>query len=180
MSDREFERLLDDAPALLPNPMADRAVIAEYRALNGSGPQAPAVRERVERVTAELEERRAAAERLNRPALELRAWLAERCPATGPRRVQWLIETAAATMAAGWPPTQIKAKLGEAIRAAADSALSADDRKAIAAGLKPLAGRECTFLKSVSWSDGAAEAVIMTAGFQEIDVARWIEALVRE
>lgn len=179
LDDRAFLRLMKEAPRLAPNPMAAPRVVAEYSALNRTGRLSAEAMERVRRVTATLEEERSAAERLNRPAEEFRAWVLEQCPSGGPRRLHWLLESCAAAIQGGWPPAEAKGRITRAItEAAGDPDLRPEDRRAVAAAAERLAGLSCDYVKGVSFlAQDTVEAHISTAAVQRADVARWLDAL---
>ena len=179
MDDKQFLKLMASAPPMVDNPRSDPDVVATFQNAEKSGRLAARELARLRDVNAELDRRTSIAQSLNAPAEGYRDWIADHLPKIGPRRTQWLIERCAATIQAGWPSRNVKAKMTKEFKAAAmDGSISLQQRDMIAEqarrliGLKRLAINEVTFL-----TDGTVNVTMTTPAVDEDDVNKWISYL---
>lgn len=184
LDDRQFLKLMANAPAMVANPRADDEIVKTFREAEHADHVSEPDRKRLRDGAAELDRRTHVAEALNAPALGYRDWVItqiEKWPDSSRigRRLQWLIERCAATITGGWPSRTIKAKVSKDFKSASgNTALAAAQRSMIAdqahrlIGLKRTAIDEITFL-----ADGSLKVTFTTPAVDEDDVNKWTALL---
>lgn len=177
--DEEFEEFLSDLPALLMNPRSDRETIARVNiALSRervSDPDAAALRE----LDQSLRTREAEIQNLNRPALELRRWVEERCGLEGHRHHQARLERLGAMVAAGWPVEELKRQIAQRLdQSHRDPALTPPLRARLASQAATLAGRRTPVIESVGVGENnSPRAQFDEAAVYDFEVNEWIRIL---
>lgn len=179
MSDRSFRRLLQSAPRLQSNPMADERLLRvvqeaeETDYLSGSD-----IRE-LRGMVQQAEQHTTRAEQMNKPAEAFRTWVREHLGTDNLRGLQWLIENCAANIEAGWPVQGEKTRLTKAFKEAADAEdFSRDQKRTLAQQTQRLAGMHRRFIRNVEFlANDDIQTMIGTSGVSRGDVERWIQSL---
>lgn len=177
--DEAFLQLMNEAPPLVENPAAHPPTIALFERAGEAGPLPPAHAENARRAWAALQERGRLVEEMNRPAMEWRAWIAEKFGVTGARPRQWMAEELATSIAGGWPVTSIKSRMSrEYSRSAPDASFTGPQREWLVRQISTLLGRERRYVREVTFfANGDLEVTIGTAGIDEDDLANWRDRL---
>lgn len=176
---RVFLRLLQTAPAMVPNPMAEAKAVNQFDQLNGAGPRSARELERIRQAEAELHQAADRAGQLNRPAMEFFGLVTERLGEDGLRPRQWLIARCAATIEAGWSTRDVKGDLTESLTSLGrDDVTPIADRQRLARQIEMLAGREHRMIRTITYmGDGSVNVTFSRAFVEKSDVNKWIERL---
>jgi hypothetical protein len=179
MDDREFMKLMNAAPALVPSPRAEPDAVRFFEDAERAGTLRPRELESAREKVAALDQAAAAAEIMNQPALEFRDFIASKLGENGPRPRLWLLERCAALIEAGWPARTVKGDLTRSFTAAgADESITAEHRAFIAAQTRRLMGLERRLVGGVTFlANGSLRVQISTAKVDEEDVVQWIARL---
>lgn len=179
LEDAQFVKMLSTMPALLANPRAEAGLIEVFKKVDKSGPLAGPELARVRQISDDLERRTALVEAFNGPANLFRDWVLSQCGETGPRRLQCLIERAAATITAGWPSREIKSTIGKAFKSAAgDLTLTDQHKQIIAEQSRKLAGLKSSTIDHITFlKDGTVNATFTSPAISKNDVEKWVKSL---
>ncbi len=182
MSDRQFARFLDQLPAMAENPRGSEEVIDLFNRAADAGTLSNNDLAQLREVNRELDRRTQAAELMNRPATELRAWVRERSGAAGMRPLLLLLESCAAHIRAAWMPSHIKRQISESMsESARDQTIAARERAAIGQFAQRLAGLRRRLVHEVTFmADGSVRVTFSTAAVTQRDVENWNERLAGE
>jgi len=179
LDDSQFLKLMASAPPMIENPRADQDMVATFQQAEKADHIHDRELARLRSVSAELNRRTSIAQSLNAPAEGYRDWIADHLPKIGPRRTQWLIERCAATIQAGWPSRNIKAKMTKEFKAAStDGSISLPQRDMIARQARRLIGLKRTAINEITFpGDGSVNVTTTTPAIDEDDVNKWIGSL---
>jgi hypothetical protein len=179
MEDRAFAKLIDNAPRLIDNPRADPGVLATLRQAEAGGPMPPRTVEQAREYVEEVEHRAMLVEQLNRPALELFDWLAERLGETGERPRVWMLVRLAAFARAGWPVSNLKGDITRAFTdSVADKSFTPEGRRLVVLFASRLVGPERPHLESVVWfADGRISLNIGVVSISHDNIDQWRKRL---
>jgi len=175
LDDRDFEKLMQQAPAMVANPRADEELVARF-AQAEKQPTSPTDSKHLREVAKELDRRTEVAATFNRPAEQWREWLESEFAGNTARQLHLKMERAAATIRAGWPSREAKAALTKAFKAAAmDSTLTDLDRHAIAAHARTLTGMKRRSINEITFAaDGSVSVTFTSAAIDKDDVNKWL------
>jgi hypothetical protein len=175
LDDRGFERLMQQAPAMIANPRADEGLVALFAQVEKQRPSDTETK-RLRDTAAELDRRTDVAASFNRPAEQWREWLKSRFEGNTARQLHLNMERAAATIRAGWPSREVKAALTKSFKsAAADSALTDLDRRALAAHARTLIGLKRRSINEITFAaDGSVSVTFSNAAISKNDVSKWL------
>jgi hypothetical protein len=177
LDDRAFTRLLGELPALLENPRGSREVMDLAARAVEAGPLSRSDFEQLQEYDAQISERTAYVERMNQPAMALRAWVREGVQDSPMRTVQSLLEECAARIDAGWPPRAVKTELSRRFSAAA-SVLSDDEKNVLADQTRRLVGRQRRFVNTITFfADRSVGISYSTAQVTQRDFDNWMQRL---
>ncbi len=181
MADREFDRLVQVLPSVLPNPRADDALIEAFQRAAGLGTLTEQQQKDVNDRLNALARLSSAAEAFNVPGRELHEWLVQQF-ASQPHRVLTLMLHRAQSLAqTGWPVEDIKRTIDAQIaRFASQREFTIDQRRAIALTAERMMVRPRMYLETAGVSEGAAYVNFNTTGIFDYDVRRWARALADE
>ena len=181
MNDKAFRKLLQNAPRLMENPMADtrfiriveRAADAEENELSGGD---------LRRLRQQVGERRQSSsfiEQMNLPASDFRAWMREKLGTDSLRGLQWLIENCATNIQAGWSVQGEKSRITTAFREAASNGnIAQQEKRQLAEQTSRLAGMHRRYVDNVNiLANETVEASIRNTQVTRGDVQRWISLL---
>lgn len=182
LDDRLFFRLMGNAPPLLPNPASDEEMVGVFEKAEGAASLSQGDATRLREAWTTLQRKVQLAHAMNKPALEWRTWLEKQLPETGPRRIQWLIERCAATIAAGWPSRDVKGDVTKTFRSAGAAsgadALTPPQRAMIAEQTKLLKDLRRRCVEDVTFmASGAVDVTFANYYVDDDDVQRWIALL---
>jgi hypothetical protein len=179
MTDLAFDRLLRTLPAMLPSPRANAGLIEALNRATQVGRLAPAQQEEANARLNALASQASAAEALNTPALEFRAWLIEHCDPWRPdRAIALAMERAASLAAAGWPNEQAKRQVDAMIeKSARQREFTAEQRREVMQRAASLATTGHMFVASAGVSGDALSVEFGVTGIFDFDVRRWQKAL---
>lgn len=175
---RRFERVLADLPALAVNPRADEDLIRLLnRALQAgelSASDQQQINERIERMNELQSQRR----ELNRPALELREWLAEQHADSIALRIMVAVERCGALVRGGWPIGAFGGQAEELFeQASRDRDLDAGDRRRVAAFAGRFAGLERVYVRSARINENRVVVNYANTAIYDFDVRRWLRRM---
>jgi hypothetical protein len=180
-TDAAFDRLLRSLPALLLSPRADAAIIDTLSRASQAGRLTSRQREDANSALNNLAARTSAAQSLNVPGLEFRAWVIKRCEPSRPdRAILVAMERAAALAAAGWPNEDAKREVDSMIeKSARRREFTAAQRQEVLQRAGELVSTGRMFVVSAGISGEALAVDYSMAGIFDFDVRRW-ERLLRE
>jgi hypothetical protein len=174
LSPREFERLLERFPPLMPNPRADEAMIVALRDASLAGPLSERDQKRFEALMNELAKEAGRAHALASPALALREWWHEQLKGDAVRSIHLQLERCAALAGAGWNVDEVKAGLDDALATISrDREVDAAERAAIAGRATELVTIRRMFIESAAIIEGSLILTLREAAVYEFDVVRW-------
>lgn len=178
-NDREMTRLLQTLPRLIENPRATKQALELLSTAEAAESLSESDAAQLQQFVQEMDEQTELAQRFNQPATQLRAWLLDEIDPDGPRSMQLLIESCAATIEAGWSTRAVKTRITRACTAAAESEnFTAADKRMIAQQLHRLAGRSRRSVDQVTFlANGSVNVSHSTAAVSGADVKRWIARL---
>jgi len=181
LNDQAFRRLLQTAPALLPNPMADERLMRVINEARESDYLSSSDINRLRAMVRQAEQRRTLMERMNTPADGFRQWIRRQIGTDNLRGLQWLIENCAANIEAGWPVQGEKSRLTRAFQdAAGNKDFTLAHKRTIAQQAQRLAGRQRRYIRNVEiLANDEIQAIIGTTGVTRRDVERWLQHLAR-
>jgi len=176
--DAAFADLLASLPAMSANPRSDREMIARVNAALSREEVSESDAAALGKLNEDLQAQAGRAADLNRPGLELRAWI-ERRFEDHPVRVHLLrLERIGAMVAAGWNVEDVKARFAAGIeRSMRERELDADDRREIAAAATRLDGRRTPIVTRVGATERAPEAEFDEAAVYDFEVKAWVRVL---
>jgi hypothetical protein len=179
LDDRQFLKLMANAPAMVQNPRADEQVVALFQKAEQSGSLSHRELDRLRQAASELDRRTQIAQAMNLPAEGYRDWIASKLTDGGPRRLQWLIERCAGTITAGWPSRSIKAAMTKQFKAVAnDNIFTPSQRQLIAEQLRRLIGLKRVSVNKITFLAGnTVQVTFSTTAVDEDDVEKWIAQL---
>lgn len=181
IKDADLDRLIEELPALLPNPRTDRAFIARVndaiRRQQVSDAEAQAIRE----ADAALTRRASEINNLNRPALEIRRWLERSAGESTFRAHLMRLERVRALVSAGWnaegPKRDILRRFEESKRHAE---LTDEHRARLAQAARSMIGLRAPIVTRVGiGNENAVEAQFDEAAVYDFEVNEWVRALAR-
>lgn len=185
LKDTDFDRLIEELPALLANPRCDRAFIARVndaiRRQQVSDAEAQAIREADAALTARASE----VNNLNRPALEIRRWLErgaeERGGESAVRAHLLRLERVRALVSAGWNAEGQKRDILRRFEAAKrDPTLTDEHRARLAQAARSMIGLRAPIVTRVGiGNENAVEAQFDEAAVYDFEVNEWVRALAR-
>jgi len=179
IENRAFAKLIDNAPRLIDNPRADPAVLTTLKQAEAGGPMNPRTVEQAREYVEDVEHRAMLAEQLNKPALELFDWLAERLGETGERPRVWMLVRLAAFARAGWPVSNLKGDITRAFTdSVADESFTSEGRRLVVLFASRLVGPERQHLESVVWfADGRIALNIGVVSISHDNIDQWRKRL---
>ncbi len=180
MTDREFERMVDNLSEYVPNPRADAAFINQVNRGLDAGELSERDQEAFEQRFNSLASDSSKARALSQPAEQFRQWLAGQVGETGMRAIQLQIDHVLALTHAGWPVGAQKRGL-EAMLGASRRDRSFDDaqRRRIARQVSRLREDTRNFVASARIVEARIEVNFALTGIYDFDIRRWIRALER-
>lgn len=174
LTDRRFESLLRDLPALLENPRSERDTVNALVRTTDAGELSEPQQQRAAKHMADLAARAERIAALNQPAIAFRTWLGTQVRDSKHRSILAAIEVCAATVDAGWPSDAVKTALEELLTAAGDDKnLSTAQRQTIVAKLHALAGRHRVIIVHATLQDARMYAQYADTAILDFDVRRW-------
>jgi hypothetical protein len=181
LSDRQFEALLEDLPAMVSNPRGDRALVDAVARAARAGNLTAQQQQSLNAELNDLADRASRAAALNRPALELRTWLRKQAAPSKSRSLMAGLEHCASVVEAGWPADEAKARLDADFAAARrDRKFTDAQRRIVAERARALAGKRTLLISSAAIRDNALIADFADTGIYDFDVRRWEKSLNRE
>lgn len=178
LSERNYSRLLQDLPALVANPRADRKLIDAFGQAQTVESLTPKQIETLNEQLNELSERASEAQALNAAALGFRTWLGTQLPKAGERTLLWRIEELEARIKAGWPIDDAKKALEQLLETPA-RAPEFDDkaRNRIADRLASLQLMKTSFVASAFIRENQFYVEYGLIAVHDFDVRRWVKML---
>ena len=178
MTNVAFERLVQTLPPPLENPRADLAILESLQRASARGalsePQQKEVNDRLNELAAQAS--RAVA--LNQPALQFRAWLADRFKREPYRLLKLMLDEARVLAKAGWPVEEAKAEIDKTLETASRLRdFTADQRRDFLLAAENSMVKARMYAASAGVSDNALYANYATTGIFDYDVRRWARAL---
>lgn len=182
LDDRQFLKLMAAAPALLPNPCADDATVATFEKAEEATKLAQRDVDRLRENWLQLNRQRQVIETLNTPALQWRKWVENQLPGGGPRRIQWLIERIASTIAAGWDSRDAKGDLTRAAKdlgkSVGDLALSPQQTQMVCEQIQRMKGMRRRMIEDVAvLATGRVDVSFANMYVSDNDIEKWVESL---
>ena len=182
MGDREFLRLMADAPKLIDNPCAEEKIVASFEVAESAAEITQRDLERMRTAWSEMARQRQAVETLNGPAIAWRTWIDNQLPPRGPRKVQWLIERVASTVSTGWDARDAKGDLTRMTRdlgkSVGDLALSNAQTQMVCDQIGRMKGLRRRMIEDVAFlANGRVDVSFFNLYVSDDDIEKWIEAL---
>ncbi len=177
--DEEFEEMLSDLPALLPNPRSDRGAIGRINAALAREQVSDSDAEAIRALDQSLRDESARISDLNRPGLELRGLIEERVGEVGHRAHQVRLEHLAAMVEAGWPVEDLKRRIADHFEQARDdAAFTAEQRERVASQAVKLIGLRTPLILSVGIGENnSPQAQFDETAVYDFEVNEWIRIL---
>jgi hypothetical protein len=178
LDDRQFLKLMANAPALVSNPCADEEPVAAFEKAEALPKMSPHDLQRARRAWDELQHQRQAIQSMNEPALQWRKWIDDHLPARGPRKLQWLIERCASTISAGWEARDAKGDLTRACRelgrSAGDLGLSPQQKQMVSEQMQRMQGLRRRVVEDVAFLAGdRIDVAFMNVYVSDNDIEKW-------
>jgi len=178
LTQRQFERVLANLPALTTNPRADEDLVRLLNRAINTGEliehDQQRINERIEQMNAEQSQRRA----LNTAGLELRGWIAEQYPDTIAHRIMVAVETCAALARAGWRTGSYGATAEELFdEASRDRDFDAASKRRLTAFTRQFAGIERVYIRSARINENRIEVNFANTAIYDFDVRRWLRRM---
>ena len=181
MTERQFQKFLDEIPGLIENPRADRELIDAIIAKTKLGPLNEPQQKDINTQLNGLSERTSQASGLNQAPLRFRGWVREQLPEKGMRVVLADLELCAATVQAGWPSDECKAKLESTLKdAVRDRSFTADQRQIVLDRMRQLIGKKNLYISSATLRDGAIAVEYGDTGIYDFDVRKWARIVLQQ
>jgi len=182
LDDRQFLKLMADAPGLMGNPCADDKTVAAFEFAESAAEIKERDLEKMRTTWSELAHQREVIETLNGPALAWRAWIDNQLPPRGPRKVQWLIERVAATVSAGWDARDAKGDLTRMTRdlgkSVGELALTPPQAQMVCEQIQRMEDLRRRMIEDVAFlANGRVDVSFFNLYVSDNDIERWIEAL---
>ena len=182
LDDRQFLKLMADAPGLMGNPCADDKTVAAFEFAESAAEIKERDLEKMRTTWSELAHQREVIETLNGPALAWRAWIDNQLPPRGPRKVQWLIERVATTVSAGWDARDAKGDLTRMTRdlgkSVGELALTPPQTQMVCEQIQRMKDLQRRMIEDVAFlANGRVDVSFFNLYVSDNDIERWIEAL---
>lgn len=181
LSDQQMLGMMAGAPPMLDNPRASADMISLFEKSEQVKKPLANESQRLRDAVNDLDYRSKSAEEMNVPADGWRDWIAGKLSAKGPRRLQWLIERAAATASAGWAVRSVKMKMTKEFKLAGSESLDAftqHDRDRVAEQARRLIGLHRRAVNQITFlADGSINVSFSSNAIDKEDVDKWIASL---
>jgi hypothetical protein len=181
LADREFDRLLESLPPLLPNPRADQSLLEALQKASAIGTLTDAQQKEINDRLNALATQASHAAAFNVAATQFRQWLRAKFKPQPHRALTLLLEEAAAIANAGWPAEDAKAEVDRAAERLADMReFSNEQRRAFASVAERSLVKSRMYLIGAGVSENALAVNFGTTGVFDYDIRRWIKAVARD
>lgn len=182
IGDREFLKIMADAPRLIDNPCAEEKIVADFEFAESAAQITERDLAKMRSAWSEMARQRQVVETLNGPALAWRMWIDNQLPARGPRKVQWLIERVASTVQAGWDARDAKGDLTRMTRdlgkSVGDLALNGAQTQMVCEQIQRLKGLRRRMIEDVAFlANNRVDVSFFNLYVSDNDIEKWVEAL---
>ena len=178
MTDREFERMVDNLSGYLPNPRAEQAFINQVNRGIEAGELTEREQQQFEDRFNQLAADASKARALSQPAEQFRRWLLEQVGDTGLRAIQLQIDHVMTLTDAGWPVGRAKGGLEAMLTASQrDRSFTDAQRKRIAKQIARLREDTRNYVVSARIVEARVEVNFTLTGIYDFDIRRWLRAL---
>jgi len=181
VTDRQFQKFLDELPGLIQNPRADRELIDALIAKTRLGPLSEPQQNVINTQLNDLSERTSQASAMNQAPLLFRGWVRDQLQDQRMRVILSELEQCTATVQAGWPSDECKTKfestLKESVR---DRSFTAEQRQAVLDRMRQLIGKKNLYITSATLRDGAIAVEYGDTGIYDFDVRKWARILLQQ
>src|SRR5262245_61491193 len=181
LTERQYQKFIDELPVLIQNPRADRELIDALIAKARLGPLSDPQQGEINAKLNDLSERTSQADAMNQAPLLFRAWVRDQASNSPMRTALADLERCAALVQAGWPSDEWKTKLEQSLTEhARDHSFAAAQRQFVIDHMRLLISKKNLYITSATVRDGAVAVEYGDTGIYDFDVRKWSRILLQQ